>query len=389
VLALTWVAEASAAPPVDAAPNEHADLIKLGESLLDPTDTKPKAARAVDVLDAAPDVAAADAEVDATVDSGVVDAAEAVAVPDAGAAELVTKPPPEPSARTTSPLPLGRGGAGRAARNARVESGKNFPMQAAEDSPLAKIGVPAQLVPVAATAVAAGGMALWPFLVKTLTGILKGLTAGLLKNRAKKSAKLDKTASPIALLGFRIPTKELGALVLGAMLYGLAMSYTFVGWKLSSSFVLKQEGLVLTIALARTMVRFYFERAFKLATQYKFWLGGSMLCLGSAYLGSTMSTVGFELEEAKTPEDATRAVKLKLALIGLALVLAFAFFGANILSPSKIWQTGRAATSGMALGEILPIAPMPGLKIFKWRPSIWVPLFVIVATSFLLLNFIL
>ena len=73
------------------------------------------------------------------------------------------------------------------------------------------------------------------------------------------------------------------------------------------------------IYFSRSVVRFVYERAFKLTTQYKFWPGGGFLCLGSAYLGATLGTVGFELEAANSPDDSERIVRMKAWLIAVAL----------------------------------------------------------------------
>jgi hypothetical protein len=184
--------------------------------------------------------------------------------------------------------------------------------------------------------------------------------------------------------------RELSALFLGALFYGLAVAYAFMGRKVTSTYLAGQESLVVTIALMRAFVRFFFERQYKLTTQYKFWPGGGILCLASAFMGNTLSTVGFEVEAAsKGPEAAARAAKLKVALVVTALWIAIVFAWANINGPTKILQAARVATSGMALGEILPIAPMSGIKIFKWNPAVWTVLFVLVVGSFFLMNFVL
>lgn len=274
-------------------------------------------------------------------------------------------------------------------RDARVRSGKNYPMQGAMQSPLARIGIPPAAVPAVATAAAVGATAFWPFLIKTLSGLLKSLLGSYLKNRAKKDKKIDDKQRAFVVLGFRVRPAELGSLFLAATVYGLAVCYTLKGWKLDSPFVLRQETLVLAIYYSRSFIRFTYERLFGLVTQFRFWPGGGLLCLGSAYLGNTLGTVGYDLEAAKSPEAAERAIRLKVWLIVIALGMALAFFTANWLYPQKVLQSGRLMTSGMALAEILPIAPMPGQKIYRWRRKVWVLLCVVVVPTFFLINFFL
>ena len=273
--------------------------------------------------------------------------------------------------------------------DARVRSGKNYPMQGAMQSPLTRLGIPAQAVPAVATAAAVGATAFWPFLIKTLTGLLKSVLGSYLKNRAKKNKKVDDKQRHILVFGFRVRPAELGSLFLAATVYGLAVCYTLKGWKLDSTFVLRQETLVLAIYYFRSFIRFGYERMFGLVTQFRFWPGGGLLCLGSAYLGNTLGTVGYDLEAAKGPEAAERAVRLKVWLIVIALGMALLFFTANWLYPQKVLQSGRLMTSGMALAEILPITPMPGQKIYRWRRRVWVLLCVLVVPTFFLINFFL
>lgn len=273
--------------------------------------------------------------------------------------------------------------------DARVRSGKNYPMQGAIQSPLARLGIPAKAVPAVATVAAVGATAFWPFLIKTLTGLLKSLLGSYLKNRAKKNKKVDDKQRSILVLGFRVRPAELGSLFLAATVYGLAVCYTLKGWKLDSPFVLRQEALVLGIYYLRSFIRFAYERMFGLVTQFRFWPGGGLLCLGSAYLGNTLGTVGYDLEAAKSPEATERAIRLKVWLIVIALGMALAFFTANWLYPQKVLQSGRLMTSGMALAEILPITPMPGQKIYRWRRRVWVLLCVLVVPTFFLINFFL
>lgn len=264
-----------------------------------------------------------------------------------------------------------------------------MPMGGVDDSPLAKMGVPPAAVPVVATVATVGAMSIWPFLMKTLTGLAKSIGATFLKNRAKKDMKVEQQVE-YDLFGFRVRPQELLSLFAGSLCYGLAVAYAFMGKKINAGFVAGQESLVVTIAFVRAFVRFTFERQYRLVTQYKFWAGGGILCLGTAFLGNTLSTTGFELEAAgKGTEGAARAAKLKVALVSVALAMAIVFGWANIAGPTKLLQSARLATSGMALGEILPIAPMAGLKIYRWNNTVWAALFCTVVMSFALLNFIL
>jgi hypothetical protein len=79
---------------------------------------------------------------------------------------------------------------------------------------------------------------------------------------------------------------------------------------------------------------------------------------------------------------------MKAFLLGLALAMALGFFAANRWYPNKILQSGRLMMSGMALAEILPIAPMPGQKIYAQSKVLWSVLAVLVIPTFFVINFI-
>jgi hypothetical protein len=363
---------------------DNGDLIRMGANLLE---------ERVDAGGDASTDASSDAEVDAGEDATAgADAAlqtlDAGAAPlDAGGATGTVPPSGDGTEGTDGTRPPPR--VGGVSRQDRIRSGANVDPQGPKDSPFAKLGVPPAAVPAVATVATAGVMALWPFLIKTLTGLLKGVVGGLLKNRAKKDKKIDATQRAFNFAGFVIRPMELASLLVAALIYGIAVCYTLQGWKMALPFVRTQELLIVAIYFSRSVVRFIYERSFKLTTQYKFWLGGGLLCLGSAYLGNTLGTVGYELEASKGPEDAKRILKMKTWLLVLALTMAVGFCVANRLAPAKILQSGRVMMSGMALGEIMPIAPMPGQKIYRWRRDVWAVLFVIIVPAFFIMNLVL
>ncbi len=62
---------------------------------------------------------------------------------------------------------------------------------------------------------------------------------------------------------------------------------------------------------------------------------------------------------------------------------------ANLFFPQKLLQMGRVLAAGIALAEVFPLTPMPGLRIYQWRRSVWAILFVLIVPSFFVMNFIL
>ncbi len=336
------------------------------------------------VDDAGADGAAAD---DAGADEAATDAATDTATAVADDAATVERR----DAATAAPGAGSSGGAfggDRDGARGAPKSGDPMEMKGATDSPLTKLGIPAKAVPAVATAAAAGAMAIWPAIAKTLTGLLKKLLAAKLKDRAKKGEKLDASTTTYRVLGMPVRPAELASIAVAALVYGLAISYTFQGFRMQRGFVLSQETLVLLLFYFRGFVRVAYERAFKLTTQYRFWIMGGVLCLGTAYLGNPLGTVGFELEAAKTPEQTRRALRLKAVLVAIGFAMAIGFFVWNRVSPGKLLQSGRVMMSGAALAEILPIAPMPGRKILAYSKPLWLLMFAVIVPGFFVLNFV-
>lgn len=334
--------------------------------------------------------AAAGMEADGSVVGAEIDAASDVdaalaALPDAGVSPAAQATsggaPPDDEGSSAGGRAHGGGHGGSGARHDVLE------MKGAEESPLAKLGIPVQAVPAVATVASTGILAIWPGLSKTLMGLFKSFAASKLKNKGKQGQKVDKAMKAFNVFGVSLRPAELGAICVAALVYGLAVCYGFQGWKMKSAFVVQQEGLVLAIYYARSVVRFVYERAYKLTTQYRFWPMGGVMCLGSAYLGTTLGTVGYELEASSGPDDAKRIVKMKAVLIAVALGMALLFFAWNLKSPAKLLQSGRVMMSGAALAEVLPITPMPGRKIYEWNKAAWVVLFVLVVPTFFVINF--
>ncbi len=271
----------------------------------------------------------------------------------------------------------------------------NFPMEGVRLSPLRKAGVPAPAVPVVATAVSVSLMALWPSVEKAASGALRTLGTILrqvisthLRVFAKRGKKLDESERHFVLFGFRLRPLELLSLAATAAVYGLALAYLLVGWALSPQLLLWQILASLLILLIRSLVRFFYERQVGLVTVFRFWPAGGLLCLFSAYLGTMMATGNYELEGSGRPEAAQSAPRLRVGIVLVTLGLALGFFAVNLYSPHKVLQVGRLVASGIVLSEVLPVAPMPGLRIYKWSRGRWALLFGLVVPSYFLVNFL-
>ena len=185
-VASTAVSTQPAILPIPATPTAAPALLGNPLTLTTPTSD-------AGLLPPSPDLSA---PISALLDAGAsLDQASAAAQPVVQTPPPQLLPPPDSvsaaaSAQSTSPAkPSSR--LRVISRSERISSGQNYPMQGVPQSPLAKIGIPAAAVPAVATVLTASVIAFWPFLLKTLTMLLKAVITGRMKVRAKKDKKLD------------------------------------------------------------------------------------------------------------------------------------------------------------------------------------------------------
>ncbi|MEZ4367667.1 MAG: hypothetical protein R2939_15530 [Kofleriaceae bacterium] len=238
----------------------------------------------------------------------------------------------------------------------------------------------------AATAAAVG---IWPILMKVLMGFLKGLLAGRLKDRAKKKQKVRLDQRSYRVMGMNVRPREVLHLTIGALVYGFAVYYAMFGWSLRSNALGRQETLVFMFGMVRLVIRYVYERIYGIVSEYRFWAGGGVLALGSAYMGNALNTVGFELNTAQTDEEKRRMLKLSVVMILVSLGLAVVFFLANRSHPTTFFQCGVLASTGSCLTDMLPAKPMTGQKIWAESKLLYAGLAALVLPAFFLLNFVL
>jgi hypothetical protein len=396
-----WTLEVSAQPTAEK--HKTQDLEKMAKGLLDEA---PAAAPVAPEPPATPEPPAAAPEPPPEPPAAPPPEPEVVPPPAPPtppvAAPPAAKPPPPKAIKRASaskpralakarPIKAHRGSS--KARKARIESGANVELKGPTDSPLAKIGIPPAAVPVVAAATTAAALGVWPIAMKALLALLKTLGKGLVgdffKKRAKKGQKVATARRSVMLLGLRIRPAELAHIGAGATVYGAAVYYAMFGLAVNTPAIARQESLVIMFYSVRALVRFIYERAYGTVTEFRFWPTGGLLSLGSAYLGNTLSLVGYELSSAKTPAEEARVVRLSAMVIVVALSLAGLFFALNRVHPTLFFQAGLLACSGSALSDILPMKPLTGYKIWKTDKPLWAILFVVIVPLFVVVNFVL
>ncbi|MBI5227063.1 hypothetical protein HY988_00610 [Candidatus Micrarchaeota archaeon] len=263
---------------------------------------------------------------------------------------------------------------------------KNIKMQARHKSPLVTLGLSPDYVPLVASAISSALLLLWPNILIISGTFLKVYSAGFLKSKAKEKTSIEEVAEHANKFGFTIRLKEILGLLIATLVYGIAVSYAFTG--LEVDFEILFYAIIFAGALfsLRTVIRFLFERFFKLKSVFSLWKEGCGICLVSAVLGNTLQTTGYELEEANT-ENQKKLALMKFSITFITMLLAVIIFFINLESPDKILQVFIAIASGLAFTEVIPIAPMPGAAIKKWNLWVWCIIFILIVATYFLINF--
>lgn len=138
----------------------------------------------------------------------------------------------------------------------------------------------------------------------------------------------------------------------------------------------------------------YFARKFECRAEYKMWKEGLILALVITLLtdgrfvfaapGAVMIYPRVDLWGNVKELSQKRFGIISIAGPLTNLVLAGAFFAANLLWPSWILLMGMQINIWLGLFNMIPFPPLDGSKVFSWNKIIWVISFAVFAVLFLI-----
>ncbi|MEM4272085.1 MAG: hypothetical protein QXH30_00695 [Candidatus Bilamarchaeaceae archaeon] len=259
-----------------------------------------------------------------------------------------------------------------------VRGYNNQPRASVQYSPLSLV-LPKQYVPIAATGIAGGLIA--------LMGFLEPFIESFLTEHGKKGQRISEKRK---LEFFGIGVFEVFSLLVVAVILGAALSWQYFGLSIEFVLWIFLGSIVCIFAvLMHELAHRVVALIFKFKAEYRIWPAGAFITIFSSMLGNTFSTSGFLIEEI--PEDAK---KWKIALMKLAgpamstfLMLFFAFL--NLFFPSTFLQFAYSACAVSAVADMLPFRGMDGEDIKNWSIFVWAFCFLIIGGSYLLVTFLL
>ncbi len=262
----------------------------------------------------------------------------------------------------------------------------NIRMVGIENSPLVALGIPPQFVPPVAVAISLLLVALWPRIMTALTDFIGIFVSGFARKKVKEGKKVSSHNDGFKFFGFHIVPIELLAIFGAALVYGLAVSYTFKGLVFDIQILEYAIGFSIILYYARTLVGMIIANIYKLHSEFRLWPSGCGICLVGAFLGTPLETTGYELAE-ESHENHTKFAKMEAFVILITFAIALVIFIINFIHPTEPFEVFRAIASGVALAEIMPFKPMPGVSIKKWNWIIWLILFLLIVPTYFLINF--
>ena len=256
----------------------------------------------------------------------------------------------------------------------------NVRKQGIEESPLTAI-MPKEYVPLASFLLSILALAAIPVIRIYLAGIFKT------KERESGRKKVKEKFTGICLLGVPIRFRELLAVFGGAFFYGMGVAYLYAGF--SGELIPMGIAAVAFVAILyyfRSLTRWLFDGKFKTHTEYVFWGTGGALCWVSSVFGFTLQTPGFEVEQIPK-EMVNKAAVMKWAVLSVAMVVGLVIFIVNFIAPHPYLPVFQTVASAIAVTEILPFAPMPGVAIKRWNVWLWAATFFTFIPIYFLINF--
>jgi hypothetical protein len=256
----------------------------------------------------------------------------------------------------------------------------NLPRTSAQKSPLANF-MPVEYVPAAATVASVSLLWLWNLLSKIFGKVFrKILAAKILKYFKKKSIK--EHFKGFHMWGIRIKFREWLSILTAAIIFAVAISYTYVQNNLLNLLlsIVIVNGIIYTI---RHLTRLVMDKRHDLHTEYHVWIFGALLTIFSGWLGNTFSLAGYTLSDEKNTK---KEGKIKYFINLITFLMALIFFVWNFLTPAVILQMCVILSITISFLQMFPITPFAGKTVIKWNKFIWLITFIPMALVYIAVN---
>lgn len=257
-----------------------------------------------------------------------------------------------------------------------VGDGVRLEREAVKYSPLSDF-MPEAYVPVVATGI---GMLLLHFF-----NIFKTIAEFLTLKLGRKKKTFGYTGPQIK----GIHLKEIGAILGASFVLGFAVTWTFTGPSMKFfDLIFLNAGICLFAALSHELTHRIIGRFFGIKMEYRFWYGGSLITILTAFLGNSFGIQGFLLEKGDDNISTWKYGVTKLAAPVVSMFIAMAFAVLYLKNPGVIFQMVYTTASIWAMAEIFPVEGLDGYDVKKWNRLVCFIFLILISIVFFAINFI-
>jgi hypothetical protein len=257
--------------------------------------------------------------------------------------------------------------------------------KAADRSLLGRI-MDKKYVPAAATFLSILLLYLWNIFGKTIMGLISDFSSSKVIQKITEKKKIRKKEVHHLKLHEYVDKGEIIALFLTSVIFAATMSWTWMKdiSEFKRMFIINFI-IVALISFLRELYRQYSCYKMKVRTEYVFWPFGSIMTIVSTFLGNTFSLASYTLLDENVDEKKFGKISFKISVMTFALaIIAYII---NIFSPSLVLQMIFVYSIIVVFIELFPMQPMSGNDIKKWSKLAWIIFYVIVAASYVYMNF--
>jgi hypothetical protein len=260
----------------------------------------------------------------------------------------------------------------------------NLENKAAERSPLSGI-IDKRYIPMAATITSVIALYLWNIFGNSIVEFFFDFTSEKVQDRQKEKKKKKKETIRKA-QGKNGYGKQLASIILAVLVFSTAMSWTWSS-QLSEFFNLFIINLLIIgiIFSIREILRIYISKKKNMKTIHVFWPFGSLLTIGSTVLGNTFSLASYNYYENK--EDMKKYGQMYFFIFLSLYLISVVTFILNFLFPSIFLQMVFVFTIMSVFIDMTPLDPMDGYEVRIWNFKVWIAFYILVALSYLIMNF--
>jgi len=174
--------------------------------------------------------------------------------------------------------------------------------RAPERSPL-KDSVPIKYIPLVATAIGLGLLWTGKFLGKIVHKVLRRAASAWIMTFVRKK-EFNPKYRGFKVKGVRFKYREWTAIILSALAFAAAVSFTFVFANESIfGFVLLSFLVNSVIYSLRGLFRLYLDKVYSLHTEFVFWYWGGLVTIVTGWLGNAFCLTGYTLSDRETKKE--------------------------------------------------------------------------------------